>query len=142
MYNSPYITFKDDDPRLKEQWESGKLHSGAVAVILYAARWHFLTTGKPVVITSLFRPKTTDSGVHEDWRAGDLRTWELDDIHQTMWENVINQAFPYVYGKEGAHTAKVHEVRGEDGKSKGLHLHVQTGPRELKPEVEALSPVA
>lgn len=135
---SEYLEFKDDDPEeeklLKGQWESGNLHPGIVVVILYAARLHYLITGKKAVITSLYREKTTDSGVHEDWRAGDLRTWYLDDIQKTMWEADINTAFPYEYsGSKTAKTAWIHEVRGEDGKSKGEHLHLQTGPFERKP---------
>jgi len=127
---SPYLRFKD--PELEEQWKSGRLHPGMVVMVLAAARWHYLRTGKPAVITSLFR--LGDKGVHGDWRGSDLRTWELGKDGQQEWEDYINAAFPYDYStKKKSKTAKVHELRGEDGKSEGRHLHLQTGPLEPKP---------
>lgn len=136
-----YLTFKDDEPgeaeRLRRQWESGNLRSSIVVIILFAAHKHFLMTGKPAVITSLFRIKTTDTGVHEDWRAGDLRSRDLTNEQAQEWETSINVAFPEYSeysSSPTAQTALIHAVRGEDGKSKGIHLHVQSPPLEPQPQ--------
>ena len=127
-----YIQFKT--PEQREQWLSGNLHPAAVVIVLYAARIHFLLTGKPVVITSIYRPKTADSGVHEEWRGVDLRCNDMSEDHRERWSWAIKKAFPYDYSKSlNAETALIHEVRGEDGKGRGLHLHVQVGPLEPQP---------
>jgi hypothetical protein len=142
---SKYVTFKDDGPngqaghgRLKAEWESGSLKPSIVVVILFAAYKHWLMTGQPAVITSLYRPKTTDSGVHEAWQAGDLRTTHLSAAQKREWLDAINAAFPD-YGKysskKAAKTAKIHNLRGEDGDPShdGEHLHLQSPPREPQP---------
>lgn len=130
-----YIRFKNDDPLLMEQWLSGNLHPGTVVVVLYAARFFFLLTGRPAVITSIYRKKTTDSGVHENWCAVDLRCTDMSEEQRESWGWAIKHAFPYDYSSSPtAETALIHEVRGEDGKSRGLHLHVQTGPLEPRPK--------
>jgi len=143
-----YIEFKDDGPggeeerrRLKEQWKSGLLKASLVVVVLFAALYHFLMTGKPAVITSLYRKKTTDSGVHEDGRGADLRSRHLTAEQAQEWEDAINRAFPW-YGKYSssttAKTALIHEIRGEDGKSEGVHLHLQTPPSEPQPRENSI----
>lgn len=138
-----YITFKADGPDgaetfrlLKEQWESDALKPSIVNVVLFAGHKHFLMTGESATITSLIRPKTTDSGVHAAGRGADLRSKHLTPEQAQEWEDAINTAFPW-YGKYSssttAQTALIHEVRGESGDSLGLHLHVQVPPREPQP---------
>ena len=131
MYSSPYIRFLSS--RQERDWFENALHPALYVIVLIAARWHYLRTKKPAVITSLIRPD--DPGVHGDGRGADLRTWELDQQGQKEWEDYLNFNFPYVFSsKKEARTAKVHEVKGEDGVSKGLHLHLQVGPLEPKPK--------
>ena len=132
---SPYLRFQT--PELEQQWQAGVLHPALAAVVLFAARLHFLYTRQPALITSLYRPG--DPGVHGQLpcQGADLSVRFLAGIQKDNWPAAINEAFPYVYTQaQGKQTALVHEAFDSAGNSRGpVHLHLQVGPLEPTPEM-------
>ncbi len=86
---------------------------------------------KEIILTSLIRPKTTDSGVHEAKRGADLRT--IDYFTPQEIETIlefINLDYPYDPVRPNMKTAIYHEVKetlkDKDTELSGLHIHIQT----------------
>jgi len=133
MHSSPYIRFKT--PELESQWNEGyrdengnlnQLHPALKVLILAAAYKHFLLTGKPMVITSLYR--SGRGSPHNYGRGGDGRIHDIPNPQRNWWEEWLNETFTY-HGKLGCKTALIHDV------GKGNHIHLQVGPKEPIPEV-------
>jgi hypothetical protein len=135
---SPYIRFKSS--RIENEWMHRQelLHPALYVIVLSAALWIYRRTGKRTVITALLRtdaeqraiyPNEPDKeSVHQVGRGADLRTEgiPLDIIKELVdW---VNATWKY-YGSSNVKTALFHEVGNH-----GLHLHLQVGPVELKPE--------
>ena len=143
MYPSPYVVFKS--ARQEYEWHNSTprqethpvVHPALYVVVLAAAHWHYLRVGKPVVLTHILRTRREQRAIypdrpglrspHEFGRAADLRTRHLELQVAREWEEWINRSFPY-YGRPQSATAQLHEVG-----SRGLHLHLQVGPREKHP---------
>jgi len=77
----------------------------------YASYW------EETVITSIHRKKTTDSGVHEDWRGIDIRA--NDKPHNCVIETV-SEMNSYFQRKDGKLVAIAH------GDGANFHVHIQT----------------
>ncbi len=119
------ISFKT--PVEKEQLDSGKLHPRLLAVLLALATWMWLNYRRGIIITSIWRKKTTDSGVHEAWRGVDIRTsdWPGDAAEKAVeW---LNSTFSYDPSRPTLQTALHHEGTGDYS---GIHLHLQVSGKE------------
>ncbi|MEK7557488.1 MAG: hypothetical protein AAB538_05905 [Patescibacteria group bacterium] len=136
--HSPYIRFKTS--RIENEWLAWQelLHPALYVLVLSAALWLYRKTGKRTVITDLLRTEAEERAiypnepdkrsVHQYGRGADLKTNGVPPDVIKEWVDWINEAWRY-YGSSGLLTALYHEVGGG-----GLHLHIQIGPLELKPE--------
>ena len=111
------------EPKLRKQWESGNLDPRLESMVMICeALWSRDMPPRAVVVTSIQRPKTTDSGVHADWRGVDIRTRDIPNSMVDEAAQKINRTF--VYGG-GFNAALVHDV------GYGIHLHLQVPPPRI-----------
>jgi hypothetical protein len=112
------IEFKENS--LKDEFDDPKLDTRVRAIVLALAGFVKYEFGKDITITSVWRTKTTDSGVHEAWRAVDVRSIYFTDSEINEILLFLNNFF---YGKsvsgEDLQTAICHDV------GQGQHLHIQ-----------------
>ena len=112
------IDFKDDD--CKKEFNDDRLDCRIRTIIFALAGFVEFTFGKDITITSVWRPHTTDSGVHEAWRAVDVRSIYFTDDEIKAILAFLNSFF---YGKSSAgqdlQTAICHDV------GQGIHIHAQ-----------------
>jgi len=99
----PISQFERLDPRLQ-------------ALLLWFDRHSALHYGHDITVTSLIRPRTTDSGVHEAGRGADVRSHDFSGVELAQLTAFINKSFPY---PRGLKTMIVHDT------GKGVHIHLQ-----------------
>ena len=79
---------------------------------------------KEIFITSLFRKKADDTGLHEVGRASDLRTENYyTRLQITIFVFIINNIFVYDDKRRNMNVAVYHQVPGST-----WHLHIQVHP--------------
>lgn len=117
-----------------QQWQSPKLHplakKIAIALAQYCA-WH----GRPAVLTSIYR---NDDGVHEAWRALDVRcrSTEFDIARQNeafqedeLIRTKINTRFVYGLGTDGRKRDTIPPLNHKAAQNKQAvtapHFHIQ-----------------
>ncbi len=135
MLAERYLDFKTG--RQRDEWQSPRLHPALSVIVLAAARWHWLATAEPAVVTALLRTPAEQRAIyparpgrrspHEFGRAADIRVTSLADGQDEAWARWLNDAFAYS-GRSGLKTALVHQVG-----DRGRHLHLQVGPGEDAP---------
>ena len=135
MLAERYLDFKTD--RQRGEWQSQRLHPALSVIVLAAARWHWLATAEPAVVTGILRTPAEQRAIypagagrrspHEFGRAADIRVTSLADGQAEAWARWRNDTFVYS-GRSGLKTALVHQVAGG-----GRHLHLQVGPGEDAP---------
>jgi hypothetical protein len=112
------IEFKESN--LKSEFDDPNLDPRVRTIVLALAGFVKYRFGKDITITSVWRPKTTDSGVHQSWRAVDIRSIYFTDGEIKEILAFLNQFF---YGKsmsgQDLQTAICHDV------GQGAHIHVQ-----------------
>lgn len=129
---SPYIRFKT--LALLTQWDHGyrdknenlqQIHPAIKAIITAAAYRHYQITGKPLVITSLYRPG--EGSVHNYGRGFDGRVWNIPPTRRQEWVDWINDTFPY--GDAVRMTALIHDS------GQGEHIHGQVSFERTNVEI-------
>ena len=78
---------------------------------------YYLKFFEEITITSIYRKKKNDTGVHEDWRAVDIRANNLPYNLIVDAVKQINKEFKRIDGKP---TAIAH------GEGANFHVHIQT----------------
>jgi hypothetical protein len=120
------IEFKT--PQEKEDFNNPRLDN-RLKFIVYAldgfVQHNFL---KDITITSIWRPKTTDSGVHEANRGVDIRTMYFTESEIAQILEFLSQV-EYGLSSSGQplKTAIYHDV------GQGKHLHLQCSNSNLTP---------
>jgi len=109
----PIIQFKEHI--LSSQFDSLLLDSRLKFIIYALAGFIANEFGKPLVITSIFRPG--DKGVHGYWRGIDIRTYYYLAEEITEILEFINKTLPYGYG---AYKTALYHNTGQ-----GDHIHIQ-----------------
>ena len=82
--------------------------------------------GVDPVITSLFRKKTNDSGVHAVWRACDFRSRNYSSIVQQGMLYYFNNNYQYDFERPGKTMLILH------GKGMNEHFHMQVHPQTVE----------
>ena len=127
---SSWIEFKGDNER-SEFWRLANMNPRHLALVAAAAAMHFGVTGRPLVVTSVYRPWHKKS-VHSLWRGTDVRVEHPDrpvvdgmegcplDEAQALCDE-INDTFEYL--KEDGEPSECAILHGEGF---DLHIHLQT----------------
>jgi hypothetical protein len=103
-----------------EQWHQLPTHNVAMYDLAYEfAQIHWCNFNKPAVVTSIFRNKKDDSGVHALWRAVDFRTHHLDEGEKTWLTDYFNQHFVFDDDRPQFKVMIIH------GKDLNEHAHLQ-----------------
>ncbi|MBM3328205.1 MAG: hypothetical protein FJY67_01870 [Calditrichaeota bacterium] len=111
------LRFKTDE--VAGEWRDGRLSLRLRAVVRFVDSWVKEQCGFDIVLTSIFRPQTTDSGVHATWRGVDIRTRDWPEGVAETLAREVNQIFRYDVSRPQMKTALVHDV------GQGTHLHLQ-----------------
>jgi len=94
-------------------------------------------------ITEGFRPKRHKNDLHgqNPVRAGDLRSWFYKPTEAIQIEKEINERWEYDPKRPAKVVAWIHESFDENGKSMGVHFHIQVHPRTRRRETETYGEV-
>jgi len=116
---------KYQKPHLDKQFEE-ELEPLCAAIALYADMRCQVLFGCELTVTSVFREKTTDSGIHALLRAVDMdNDKDLTPEQKQELCDMINDIFVYDVGRKNFKVCKYHSVGGTWG---GDHLHIQIHP--------------
>lgn len=125
-----WIAFKGENEQ-SEFWRLANMNPRHFALVAAAAAMHYGVTGRPLVVTSVYRPWDKDS-VHSLWRGTDCRVAHPDRVVDPELEGIsedeaqllcdeLNDTFEYL--KQDGEPSEVAMIHGE-----GLnrHLHLQS----------------
>jgi len=106
---------KIDESKLQET------HKMLQEILNFVDKISLLMFKKEILVTSLFRPKTDDSGVHALGRAADIRTVDYFTTKQiTVLVFLINSMYVYDAPRLNYNVALYHRVEGNT-----WHIHIQ-----------------
>ena len=77
-----------------------------------------------MIVTSIYRPKEDDSGVHADWRGVDVSIQGIPEDLLLACQETINKEFPYDPARPGMQTLVIHTGVGYNN-DVGRHIHLQ-----------------
>lgn len=120
------IDFKTD--KIKKQWDSEKLNPRLKKYILILGLYTYTEYNKQIILTSIYRTKKEEyllksSGIHNCWRAIDIRTSNLTELEIKRIVKICNEFLHYDSG-EYRDIAVYGDSRHRD------HIHCQVGWRE------------
>lgn len=105
---------------LLSQWADERLDERVKRLVRHlAVELEF--NGYEAVVTSIWRRRTTDSGIHQSWRAVDLRETS-PRVLSTALASRINDWFPYDLNR--SHLNTIPPLDHGDGP----HFHIQVRP--------------
>lgn len=121
------IEGSEDMIKLKEgssaRWEMFGMIAPSLGHIFYDAVMFLQKQGvNDVTITSIIRPKTEDSGVHEVGRAIDIRTDFSSGVVDALIE-YLNKRYIYDIYRRELKTAIYHSTSAAG--DAGCHIHIQ-----------------
>jgi len=125
IYMRGIIDFKDN--RIKEEWYSNKLNPRLTNYVLMVALFTWTELEKRIMLTSLYRTKKEEkeynsSGIHNAWRAVDIRTSNFTELEIEKIVKFCNENFHY--DVNGLNSVAVYgDARHKD------HIHLQIGWR-------------
>lgn len=97
-------------------------------LLMLLGRMGMLLIGKgihpPIVITSIYRQKEQDSGIHSDWRAVDVSIAGMPEDALLAVHAQINDEYPYDKARPTLQTMVIHTGVGYNG-DVGRHIHLQ-----------------
>lgn len=104
---------------LKHAEEFQRLHPMCKEVCAVLSFIAFQTTNEKLTTTSIYRKKTCDSGIHEDYRAVDFRLMShIQDSYRMI--EVINSIYTYDPIRPELKVAAPNPFHGTGG-----HIHIQ-----------------
>lgn len=113
------------------EWNSRRLYPKLKKIVIVLAQ-AIHAFGKPCVITSIYR---ADGGIHNDWRAVDVRSQNLTPDEIALIRGSINKRFPYGLKSDGTPGETVPPVDHKAAQSvqavTGPHFHVQLSSNNL-----------
>lgn len=119
------VFFKTDTEY--EQWLQLPVHNKPMYKLAFEyCTIHYKMFAKAAVITSIYRPKTDDSGVHALWRAVDFRTHHLDLGEKKWLERYFKQHYVYDDDRPDITVLLIH------GKDLNEHAHLQIHPHTYR----------
>lgn len=119
---------KFKDPSVELEWNSEKLHKKCRLIVQAAEAWLWFHYKIELLLTDVFRAHSTDSGIHEQWRAVDARTRDLPAGAAIRCSEFVNRNFPYDLSRPLIPSVLYHSVlKKSDGTvdPAGYHLHFQ-----------------
>ena len=116
MILDEFIQYRD----VKHGGEFQRLHSKCKEVAYIASILSKTLFNEQLNVTSIFRKKTTDSGIHEQFRAIDFKLLSKPEYTYRLIE-LINQIYTYDPKRPNLKVAHENPYHGT-----GAHLHIQT----------------
>ncbi|MEN6624169.1 MAG: hypothetical protein ABFD50_21805 [Smithella sp.] len=118
-------------PELKEQF--WRLRSKTRLIVCDIENYCIEHFNIVITLTDIFRPYDEYNPIspHPYWRAVDIRVHDPITGMMIFTDEQIDELLNHInvkydYGDERHRTIMCHEVFDKDGKSKGIHFHVQT----------------
>lgn len=128
---SQLINFKDE--QTAAQWQSRFIWNDVLCIVIYMAAYAWTHWKKTLVITSIYRA-VDPAGVHNAWRAVDVRNANFDHEQAIELATVLNEWAIYDPERPRMKCCIVYELDPEGNHND--HFHIQVHPNTTFKESE------